>query len=66
MKKRMEENEINVLLKFNEMQRWQAKFQKTTWLHINQETAHQTTITCTKITELKIYMKNSVQIKMQV
>lgn len=47
------ENEINVVLKFNETQRWQEQFWNITRLHINQETEHQTIISCTKITEFK-------------
>jgi hypothetical protein len=46
-----EENEINVVLKLYETQRWHETFWNNTRLHINPETAHQTIISYIKITE---------------
>jgi hypothetical protein len=64
--KRMYQTEINVVLKFNETQRWQEKFWNITRLHINPETAHQTIISCTKITVFKTFIKISLPITMLV
>jgi hypothetical protein len=63
---RSEENEINVVLKFYETERWQETFWNNTWLHINPETAHQTVISCIKVTEFKKFIKISLPITIQV
>ena len=46
--------------------RWQEKLWNIARLHINQEMAHQTIISHTKITEFKKFIKISVPITMQV
>jgi len=47
-------------------QRWQEKFWNIARLHINQETVHQTIISCTTITEFKKFIKIPLPITMQV
>jgi hypothetical protein len=59
----MYENEINVVLKFYETQRWQQTFWNNTRLHINPETAHQTIISCIQITELKKILELPYQLQ---
>jgi hypothetical protein len=47
------ENEIHVFPDCKEMQRWRKQFLNEKWLHINDKTAHNKIISCSKIPEFK-------------
>ena len=55
---KVEENDIHILLKYKETQKWREQFFNSKWLHINEELALKKTVSCAKITELKILLVN--------